>query len=165
MAEFSKAFPYLLASEGGYSNHPADRGGATKYGITERKARAAGYRGDMRQLPIEFAKGIYRQDYWRFDGIESQRVATKMLDMAANFGLSIAITLLQIALNAGDAKLKTDGVLGPITLGATNARDESWLLAQLCIECQNKYSEILTNDASQKIFKHGWATRARRVPE
>jgi lysozyme family protein len=35
----------VIGREGGYSNHPADRGGATRWGITEAVARAHGYRG------------------------------------------------------------------------------------------------------------------------
>ena len=45
----------LIDREGGYSNHPADRGGPTNYGITEAVARAQGYRGHMRDLPRDEA--------------------------------------------------------------------------------------------------------------
>ena len=38
----------LIDREGGYVNHPADRGGATCFGITEAVARAHGYGGAMR---------------------------------------------------------------------------------------------------------------------
>ena len=41
----------LIAREGGYTNHPADRGGPTRYGITEAVARAHGYDGPMALLP------------------------------------------------------------------------------------------------------------------
>jgi lysozyme family protein len=37
----------LIDREGGYVNHPADRGGPTRYGITEAVARAHGYAGAM----------------------------------------------------------------------------------------------------------------------
>ena len=40
----------LIEREGGYSNHPADRGGPTKFGITEAVARAHGFSGAMREL-------------------------------------------------------------------------------------------------------------------
>lgn len=54
----------LIDREGGYVNHPSDRGGATKYGITEAVARAHGYSGAMRDLPRAEAAAIYRRLYW-----------------------------------------------------------------------------------------------------
>ena len=41
----------LIDREGGYVDHPADKGGATCFGITQAVARAHGYAGPMRQLP------------------------------------------------------------------------------------------------------------------
>jgi lysozyme family protein len=54
----------LIEREGGYVNHPADKGGPTSFGITEAVARAHGYRGPMRQLPRDEAAAIYRRLYW-----------------------------------------------------------------------------------------------------
>jgi lysozyme family protein len=53
-------------------NHPADRGGPTRFGITEAVARAHGYAGPMALLPREEAAAIYRRLYWlrpRFDQV------------------------------------------------------------------------------------------------
>src|SRR3546814_15941930 len=52
-----------IGKEGRYSNHPADRGGETMWGITERVARRHGYTGPMRALPRAKAVAIYRQEY------------------------------------------------------------------------------------------------------
>ena len=39
---FDNAFSLLLGHEGGFSDHPADPGGKTRYGVTEAVAREAG---------------------------------------------------------------------------------------------------------------------------
>ena len=61
----------VLAIEGGYSNHSADRGGATRWGITEKTARSFGYHGDMRALPQRLAREIYRARYWESPGFDA----------------------------------------------------------------------------------------------
>ena len=44
----------LIAREGGYVDHPADRGGATHWGITTAVARANGWQGAIRDLLTQF---------------------------------------------------------------------------------------------------------------
>lgn len=63
-AEFVSAWSRLLENEGGYSDHPADTGGRTMWGITESVARAHGYEGDMRDLPQSVAMQIAHDSYW-----------------------------------------------------------------------------------------------------
>lgn len=53
---FDQAFGQLIKHEGCYVNDARDNGGETNYGITVAVARAQGYTGDMRQMPIEFAQ-------------------------------------------------------------------------------------------------------------
>ena len=60
----------VIAREGDYSDHPADRGGATRWGITEAVARDRGYDGAMRALPRSTAAAIYRTDYWQGPGYD-----------------------------------------------------------------------------------------------
>ncbi|MEN9903419.1 MAG: Bordetella virus, partial [Pseudomonadota bacterium] len=61
---FDAAIADLLGIEGGFSDDPADSGGATRYGITEAVARRHGYTGPMREMPSDLARAIYRADYW-----------------------------------------------------------------------------------------------------
>ena len=48
----------LIKREGGYVNNPADRGGATKYGITEAVARTNGFKGNMKDLPLDVQSNL-----------------------------------------------------------------------------------------------------------
>ena len=60
---FDAALGQVLLHEGEFSDDPHDLGGATRYGITEAVAREVGYRGDMREFPLDVAKRIYRERY------------------------------------------------------------------------------------------------------
>ncbi|MCM1961341.1 glycosyl hydrolase 108 family protein [Acinetobacter pittii] len=165
----------LIKREGGYVNNPADRGGATKYGITEAVSRANGYKGNMKDLPIDVAKAIYRKQYWiepRFDQVNSisSAVAEELLDTGVNCGTSFAKPLLQRALNllnnqgkAGYNDLKVDGVYGPATLNALKTyltkrgKDgEKVLVRVLNIMQGQRYIEICERNPSQEQFFYGW---------
>ena len=122
----------LIDLEGGYVNHPADRGGPTKYGITEAVARAHGYAGPMRKLPRDEAAAIYRRLYWlrpRFDEVakRSPAVAAELFDTGVNMGPAVAATFLQRALTALNRNgsdypdLVPDGRIGSQTLAALDA--------------------------------------------
>src|SRR5829696_7919968 len=122
----------LLEREGGYVNHPADRGGPTCFGITEAVARAHGYRDAMRSLPRDEAAAIYKRLYWhrpRFDAVaeRSPRLAPELFDTGVNMGPAVAATFLQRALTALNrngrdySDLVPDGRLGEATLAALDA--------------------------------------------
>jgi lysozyme family protein len=95
----------VIGREGGYSNHPADKGGPTRWGVTEAVARAHGYAGDMRAFPHDEATAIYRRLYWRkpgFDRVDAlmPKVAAELFDTGVNMGPATATGFLRRALNA-----------------------------------------------------------------
>ncbi|MEP2989416.1 MAG: glycosyl hydrolase 108 family protein [Parasphingorhabdus sp.] len=95
----------VIAIEGGYSNHPADRGGPTRWGVTEAVARTYGYSGDMQHFPRSEAAAIYKRKYWHRPGFDriaqlSPQLAEELFDTGINMGPGIAIGFLQRALNA-----------------------------------------------------------------
>ncbi|HAV6207280.1 TPA: glycoside hydrolase family 108 protein [Acinetobacter baumannii] len=165
----------LIKREGGYVNNPADRGGATKYGITQSVARENGYRGNMKDLPLDVAKVIYRKQYWiepRFDQVNiiSSAVAEELLDTGVNCGTGFAKPLLQRALNllnnqgkAGYADLEVDGVYGSETLRALKTylakrgkEGEKVLVRVLNIMQGQRYIEICERNPKQEQFFYGW---------
>jgi len=132
IADIDRLIDALIEREGGFVNHPADKGGPTCFGITEAVARAHGYAGPMRLLPREEAATIYQRLYWlrpRFDEIakRSWRLAAELFDSGVNMGPAVAATFLQRALTALNRSgkdypdLVPDGRIGPMTLFALDA--------------------------------------------
>ncbi len=165
----------LIEREGGFANHPADRGGATKYGITEAVARANGYSGAMRNLPREEAAAIYQRLYWlrpRFDQVakRSEALSSELFDSGVNMGPAVAVTFLQRALSALNrdrkdyADLVPDGRIGPATLAALDtffdlrgkANGETVLLKALDALQGERYIRLAERRPANEAFLYGW---------
>jgi lysozyme family protein len=116
-AGFDAAFDELLAHEGGYWDDPA--GGPTMWGITERVARDWGYTGEMRKLPQETARAIYRAKYWTPNQCDQLPpiLAFQVFDTAVNGGYPIK--WMQEAVGA-----KPDGIIGARTIAAARECDQ-----------------------------------------
>ena len=172
----------LVDREGGFVDHPADKGGPTCFGITEAVARAHGYAGPMRQLPRADAAAIYRRVYWlrpRFDEIarRSGRIAAELFDTGANMGPAVAVTFLQRALTAlnrggkDDPDLTPDGRIGPATLGALDtfietrgkSSGETVLLRALEALQGERYLRLAERRPASEAFLYGWL--ANRIGE
>lgn len=127
MANFDKIFNDLILIEGGYSNHPHDRGGKTMYGITEAVAREAGYDGDMQSLSLEFAKRVYKANYfdaYGFGKIQNTKIAGELFEFTVNTGRGVsAVKFLQRAYNLlnKNINLEEDGILGDRTAQTINS--------------------------------------------
>ena len=165
----------LIDREGGYSDHPADRGGPTMFGITEAVARAHGYGGAMRDLPQREAVAIYRRLYWlrpRFDqvAIRAPRLAAELFDTGANMGPAVAATFLQRALTALHRNgrdypdLVPDGRIGDITLVALDAffkvrgkaGAETVLLRAIEALQGERYLRLAERRPANEAFLYGW---------
>lgn len=129
MRDVAELIDEIIRVEGGYSDNPNDSGGKTKYGITEKVARANGYTGDMRDLHIELARGIYYRRYVVEPGFDkvmllSPVIAAELVDTGVNMGPAVAGKFLQSALNAFNQRgtlwpdLVVDGGVGQKTISA-----------------------------------------------
>ncbi|MGD9872383.1 MAG: glycoside hydrolase family 108 protein [Thauera sp.] len=149
---FEKAFEKLLGHEGGFVDHPRDPGGATRYGITQRVARAHGYQGEMRELPVAEARRIARIAYW--DAVRADEVPDAvrydLFDAAYHSGPEQATKWLQRAAGADD-----DGKLGPKTLLAVRMADPQLLAKRFNGHRLWFLADLKTWDA----FGKGWARR------
>lgn len=171
---FDIAYQHILDIEGGYSDHASDRGGKTRYGVTERVARAHGYTGPMAELPREKAREIYKSAYWdilRLDDISaaSYPVAKEVFDTGVNSGQARAGQFLQRCLNALNrqgndfADMTVDGIVGPMTVAALKAylakrgkQGETILLRALNSVQGEFLIGLAERDPRQEDFVNGW---------
>ena len=180
MTPFDKALSFVLGNEGGYSNDPDDRGGATNLGITQSTLDRA--RRQMPDLPEKVedltraqAEEIYRVFYWEESKADMlpYPLCTLHFDAAVNHGLGGAGKLLQRTINnyaakAGlDARVDVDGAVGPKTLAALcQCLDIKGNVSLICeIYCNQReayYKAIVENNPSQKVFWNGWMNRLER---
>lgn len=145
---FDQAFERLIGHEGGYVDHPADPGGRTKYGISQRS-----YPGeDIRNMTLERAKDLYRRDFWWKAGCDTVPDAVKfdLFDMAVNSGVQPAIRTLQRAVGVDD-----DGVIGPKTMQAIGAMNPIRFVARF----NGHRLRFMSSLATWPAFGRGWANR------
>lgn len=164
----------LIGIEGGYANNPADRGGPTRWGITQAVARAYGYTGDMRGLSRQKAIEIYSKRYWLEPDLDQVAVfapnlAAELFDTGVNMGTATAATFLQRALNVLNRRgadfpdIVVDGRIGTMTLAALAAflskRGSAGerVLILICDALQGaRYVAIAEADPQQETFVFGW---------
>ena len=174
MRKIGELIDDVIEREGGFVNHPADRGGPTNWGITEAVARRQGYTGEMRLLPRSDAAAIYQRLYWfkpRFDAIAAHApaLAAELFDTGINMGTGTATAFLQRALNALNREgrdfpdLTIDRQIGPATLAALQGflrkrgtGGEAVLLKAVDALQGAHYINIAEARPSQEAFVYGW---------
>jgi lysozyme family protein len=163
-----------IGKEGGYSNHPADRGGETKWGITIGVARRNGYAGAMRDLPRATAVGIYRSEYAIRPGFAavaeiSPAVGEELFDTGVNMGPAVPALWFQQSLNALNngaklyADIREDGDIGPASLAAfrayrkaRGAEADTVMLRALNGLQAARYIDLARGRAANEAFAYGW---------
>mgnify|MGYP000105993620 CR=1 FL=1 len=161
--EFDDLIGGILAREGGYSNHPDDRGGPTNYGITQRvygdwlASKGQQFRS-VRDLTKEEARQIYFDLYWKNSNCEALPPAVRDVhfDAAVNHGVRRAGLLLQAAAGATQ-----DGIVGPQTLKAAFAISQDLLRMRYIVARYRFYGDIVSRDRTQIAFIVGWLKRMR----
>lgn len=170
MAQIEILSPFILSWEGGFTNHPADRGGATNKGVTIATWKAVGYDkdgdgdidvDDLRLLTEEDAvKYVMKPHYWdrwQADRIKSQSIANLVVDWVWASGKN-GITNVQRLLG-----VTVDGIVGEETLTALNKRNSRELFAEIKRARIAFIEGVVKRDPSQLVFKKGWLARLNNI--
>lgn len=158
-----KFIEQIIEREGSrYTDHPADKGGPTKFGVTLEAYQ--NYLGDptadancVRGLQEDVARRILIEGYFNgfgFERIENEMAYGFILDCSVNHGQKGAVLILQRAVGT-----KQDGSLGPITARAVNKQTHEEIMSNLIRERGRWFANIVERDASQIVFIEGWLSR------
>jgi lysozyme family protein len=159
---FNDCLEFVLEREGKeFTNDPLDRGGATKFGVTQ--ATFDKYLEDRKLdnksvaiIEPEEVADVYETYYWTA-GLP-QPLDLMVFDAAVQHGTERARKWLQRVLG-----VKEDGAIGPQTMAALTAQIANGQLPMLEIAYtqirQSFYNKIVIRDPSQARFQKGWANR------
>ena len=165
MAKVEKLVPKILKWEGGFVNHPNDKGGATNKGIT---IGTYTYYRKVKGLPaptVEELKNITTDEWmdilktlywdkWKADSINNQSIANLLVDWhwgSGVYGIKYPQQVLGVA---------ADGIVGVKTLSAINDYpDQEELFQKLWNRRKQHFEDIVKRDPSQKVFLKGWMNR------
>lgn len=155
----------ILQREGGFVNNAADRGGATKYGIT---ARTLGlWRGLNRQATVAEVQALTEADarlFYRqrvvvpspFANVLYEPLRVQLIDFGINSGAERAVRWLQRAMGLQ----ATENMLTPRLLAQVNASPGPLLNNALVAARLLMVDDWTDHEASQKAFEEGVESRA-----
>ncbi|TGS63025.1 hypothetical protein EN844_24655 [Mesorhizobium sp. M3A.F.Ca.ET.201.01.1.1] len=155
---FARSLALVLQSEGGWSDNPADPGGATMKGVTlanfRRYVKADATKADLKKISDDQVATVYRRFYW--DAVAGAElpdgVDYAVFDFAVNSGPGRAAKYLQAACGP---TIVQDGRIGPATLAKVRAKPPAVLIDTIC-DARLKFLERLP---TWPTFGKGWQRR------
>lgn len=164
MAKIDNYALKLWDLEGGFCNHPNDKGGPTNRGVTLATYKEYCHEMGKPDPTIETLRNLGFSEYcnilrwhswdtWQADKINSQQVAEILVDWVYNSG-AWGVKKPQTFLG-----LKPDGLVGPKTLKAVNDYDPRLLFTHIKSMRKEFYLNIVKANPSQKVFLKGWMNR------
>jgi len=160
-AALDSALKFVLRWEGGFVDHPADPGGRTNKGVTQRvydswRQRQGQATRDVKSIDDAEVHAIYASDYWvppRCDLLASP-LDLVQFDTAVNMGVGRAVRFLQ-----GAVGCTVDGAFGPGTEGAVAACDAGTTVKAYCDRREAFYRDLATRRPAMAVFLKGWLNR------
>jgi lysozyme family protein len=162
------ALPLILVFEGEkFTDHPADKGGPTRYGVTQknydlyRKSRKWAVQS-VKDIGLNEVREIYFNNYWAPAKCSdlTNNLGICVFDTAVNSGCGRSTKLLQQIIGA-----KVDGVIGQETIKKLKEFNQETLVSRFLDSRVSFYNSLVGRDASQKVFLAGWLRRVRFLRE
>ena len=154
----------VLHREGGFVNHPSDKGGATNFGITARSwGRYNGWGRDaspseIRRITPPMAATFYRMGLagHPFKAFIYEPLRLQMIDFGINSGDERAVRWLQRAMGIKpDTDVLTERLIARANALPGPLVNNALVAARLCM-----VDDWTDEDASQKAFEEGVESRA-----
>ena len=177
-SSFNTAHSFTAKWEGGLTDHPADPGGLTNYGVSLRWLRSLGQdsgdidgsgdidANDIRALTPAQAAALFCDKFWRPNRLDSLPgvIAVAVYDFMVNAGPGQAIRELQRACNmlvTQGLPLVVDGVLGPKTRTLVGNCASASLFAAYQERRTRFYTELSRSKPELAVFLRGWLKRTQ----
>lgn len=166
---FERCKDLTAVSEGGWSDHPSDPGGATMKGVTLRTYAAwrklHGHpeptKADLKVITDAEVSAIFKAQYWDAARCDLLPLGLDyaVFDFAINSGPARAVRELQAILG-----VTADGVVGTRTLAAiAEASDTASEIDMLIDEYQTARLAFMRTLKTWKTFGKGWERRVEKV--
>lgn len=161
MAGFNRALTFVLGVEGGWSNHPLDKGGATNHGVTQAlfdswRASTGQVKKPVADITSEEVDAVYHSQFWVAGKCDAfpWPLSLAHFDACVNHGPGNAWIIMQKALG-----VKADGIPGAITMQAVYAMDAEITIWRYLRERMAFYVGIVKAKPNQITFLKGWLNR------
>jgi lysozyme family protein len=158
---YDAALGRLLVHEGGYTNHPADPGGPTNFGITiydyRKYVKPGATATDVKAMSLAEAKAIYRAKYWdaqRCDDLPAG-VNDAVFDYGVNSGIGRSGKVLRRCLKLAD----NTSAVSDMVIAAARQADAKVLVTAICDERLRFLKSLRT----WPVFGKGWGQRVAEV--
>jgi len=166
-SRFNQSLAFTLQEEGGFTDNPADPGGATNKGITQRvydayRQRLGLYLRSVQLITDDEVNDIYDQEYWMPLSCDllPAPVDLVVFDFAVNAGDTRSEDTLQKVLG-----VQVTGKVDPDTLQAVGGIDPNQLAQQLLDAREAFYTNLANERPALGEFLHGWLNRVQSLRE